>query len=339
MTHVPDPQLWESFFALDTVGALRRFSLGLDGSTPEKSALAYYISTWSAFIDSNDEAVFVPVAHLSVDRSAVKYGNAPVIFEGSNLWAWKPYFTAEALTQKLHDLEHLIVQNRNSTPNAHMTLVLIPEKDHVISRFMRKETRFNSFDRAADELSGRLAARGIPMIFKQPFIEIDRFLTRGEFDYSDSHLPAQCYVTVFGFVLEALGISWASVRNRIGLQKMPNFGDLSIKFGDRQPTQELAFQPCISGAASSQTAGTASFVDPLGNTWQEFRNDQAPIDRSVCILGDSHSSIYAQRKLTYLFAETFRHTRFEWNPCSIRKKSDVAAYDYIILEISSRFVV
>lgn len=176
MTHEPDPLLWESFFALDTVGALRRFSLGLDGSTPEKAALAYYISTWPVFNDSNDEAAFFPAAHLSADRSAVKYGSAPVIFEGSNLWAWKPYFTTEALKQKLDGLERLIVQVLKSTPNARITLVLIPEKDHVISRFMRKETRFDSFDRAADELSGRLAARGMPMIFRQPFVDIDRFL-------------------------------------------------------------------------------------------------------------------------------------------------------------------
>lgn len=92
-------------------------------------------------------------------------------------------------------------------------------------------------------------------------------------------------MTVFGFALEVLGISWASVRSQIGLQKLPNFGDLSIKFGDRQSSQELAFQPDISGGAASQTAGTASFEDPLGNTWQEFYNDQAQIDRSVCILG------------------------------------------------------
>ena len=339
MTHVHDPLLWGSFFALDTVGALRRFLLGLDSSTPEQAALAYYISTWPAFKDSNVEAAFVPAAHLSADRSAVKYGNAPVIFEGSNLWAWKPYYTTEALTQKLDDLEQLIIQIRNSNPNARMTLVLIPEKDHVISRFLRKETRFDAVDRAADALYTRLAAKGIPMIFKQPFVNIDHFLTLGDFDYGDSHLPARCYVTVFGFVLEALGISWASVRSQIGLQKLPTFGDLSIKFEDSQPRQELAFQPDIPGAAARQTAGTASFVDPLGNTWQEFRNDQALIDRSVCILGDSHSSICAQRKLTYLFANTFRHTHFEWNPCSIRKKSDIAAYDNVILEISSRFAV
>ncbi len=337
--HESDPLLWERFFAIDAVGALRQFAATLDTSVPEKAALSYYISTWTAFANPNDDAAFAPTSHLSADRSAVKYENSPVIFEGTNRWAWKPYFTNAALTQKLSDLERLVAQIRDSNPKARMILVLIPEKDHVISHYLRKETRFDAIERAVDTLSRDLVARGIPVIFTEPFVEIDRFLSLADFQYGDSHLPSRYYLTVFGFLLQALGISWSLVRDHIGLQQLPEFGDLSIKFENNQPSQVLALQPDIPGAAARQTAGTTSFADPLGETWQEFRNDQALIDQSVCILGDSHSSVFAQRKLTYLFANTFRDTHFEWNPCGIRQKPNVAAYNNVVLEVSSRFVV
>jgi hypothetical protein len=140
-------------------------------------------------------------------------------------------------------------------------------------------------------------------------------------------------------VLESLGVSWAAIQSHIGLQQLPVFEDLSTKFENIQPREVLTFQPHISGAAARQTAGSPSFADPLGATSQTFRNDAPLIDQSVCVLGDSHSSIEAQRKLTYLFANTFRDTHFEWNPCGIRQTPDTTGHDNVILEISSRFVL
>jgi hypothetical protein len=339
MIHECNSSLWKSFFELTSVGGLRRFAAGLDASSPENAALAYYISTWPAFANTDNGADFVPTHHLSTDRSAVKYGNAPVIFEGSNHWAWKPYVSTEALAQELDKLEHLVCSVRDSNPSARITLVLIPEKDHVISRYLRKETRFDTLEKAVGALSGHLVAQGIAVVFSQPFVEIDRFLSLGDFEYNDSHLPSRYYVTIFGFILQAMGISWAPISSKIGLKQVPEFGDLSVKFNDTQPNQTLAFQPDVPGTAAIQTAGTESFAKPLGETWQEFQSEKAIIDQSVCILGDSHSSIYSMRKLTYLFASTFRNTHFEWNPCGIRKTPDVSISDHIILEMSSRFAV
>ncbi|MEI6798130.1 MAG: hypothetical protein WCO04_02795 [Pseudomonadota bacterium] len=243
------------------------------------------------------------------------------------------------MAPKLRDLENLVGYIRDSNPKARMTLVLVPEKDHVMSRFLLKETRFDVIDRAVNMMSKRLATRGLPLIFSQPFVEIDRFLTLADFEYGDSHLPSRHYVTIFGFALESLGISWASLRDRIALLQLPEFGDLTLKFENTAPHPGVTFRPNMPDDCARQTAGTASFAQPLRDTWQTFRNDKALIDQSVCVLGDSHCSIHADRRLTYLFANTFRTADFVWNPSGIEKIPDVAAYDNVVLEISTRFTM
>lgn len=66
--------------------------------------------------------------------------------------------------------------------------------------------------------------------------------------------------------------------------------------------------------AIRQVGGSASFENPLGDTSQSFENDNALFDQHVLILGDSHSSILTQRRMTYLFAGTFQGVKFDWNP-------------------------
>lgn len=330
---------WADFFALNTVGALKRFCGALDLSVAEQAALAYYISTWPELPVCGDDEAFVPTAKLSPDRSAIMYGTAPVIFEGTNLWSWKPHFSVEQLSQKLSGLENLVGSIKQSNPDARMTLVLIPEKDYIISRFLLKEGRFQKFDAAVEAFGTRMSAMGISLIFSQPFRDIGSFRTLSDFEYSDSHLAGQEYVSLFGFTLESLGTRWDMVKSAVTLKKLPEFGDLAPKFTNSRPVQATALQPDFQDGKVNLTAGTETFADPLGDTWQEFRNDAPIVDQSVCLLGDSHCSIYSQRKLNYLFANTYRETRFEWNPCGIRKMPDVASYDNVVLEISSRFAV
>lgn len=331
--------LWAEFFELTTVGGLRRLAAKLDSSFPEQAALSYYISTWADVEQSADDTVFVPGHMVSPDRSAIFYGNAPVIFEGTNQWSWKPYFSTAELNGKMSVLANVVAGIREANPDARMTLVLIPEKDYVISRFFLKEDRFAAFEEAVDVLTESMTKCGVSVVHRQPFYGSERFQSLADFEYPDSHLTGNNYVTIFGFVLETLGVSWSSVKNDIGLRRLPEFGDLAAKFENGKPTQVLTLQPDMPGANVAQTAGSETFAESLGDTWQEFRNDAALVDQSVCLLGDSHCSIYSQRKLNYLFTNTFRETHFEWNPCGIRKKPDVTNFDNVVLEISSRFVV
>lgn len=338
MNLVSDPELWETFFALKTMGRLRQFRSNLDHSVPERAALAYYISTWP-FDSAPDEAPFVPGSSLSPDRTAVMYGDAPVIFEGTNHWCMKPYLPAEALRSKLAGLEHLVGSIRRSNPNVRMTLVLVPEKDHVISRFILSEDRFVRMEEAVAALDERLAALDVKLIFDQPFRGLSETMGPEDFRYGDSHLASRNYLKILEFVLQALGVGSAAAHHDIALSDQPVFGDLAAKFAGGRGAREMDARPGVANSRVVQVAGTETFASPLGATWQEFMNDSPSINESICILGDSHCSIYEQRRLTYVFANLYRKTRFTWNPCGIREKPGALDFDNIVLETSSRFVV
>jgi hypothetical protein len=220
-----------------------------------------------------------------------------------------------------------------------VALAIVPEKDYVISRFFLNEERFLNLKAAIDRLKINMESIGVPLVFDQPFQGINKFQELSAYEEYDSHLPGLNYVTIFGFLLKALGIEWESVRPSVKLIAMPEFGDLDKKFNEAQPGSSLILKPDVPSGRALQVDGAESFADPLSNTWQDFWNESPIIEKSVCILGDSHSSIFAQRKLTYLFANTFQSVHFEWNPCGTRKLSDVSKYDIVVLEISSRFIV
>lgn len=331
--------LWDNFFGLRNVGELKQFHAQLDPSIPEQAALHFYISSWPAFITGEDDSYFAPAQHLSPDRSAVFYGKAPVVFEGTNNWAWKPFYSTEALITKLNGLINVVSGVRKSNTDANMTMILVPEKDYVISKYVLGENRFDRFDAAIGFLQSKLEPMGVKLIFQQPFLGMGKFQSLSEFEYMDSHLAGKNYITIFGFALESLGASWAAVKPNVGMKLLPEFCDLMSKFENGPPKSTLISQPNIPQSSVELVDGFETFAEPLGNTWQEFRNDQPLVDQSICLLGDSHCSIFSKRKMTYLFASTFRRTKFSWNPCGIRETPDVTGYENVVLEISSRFVV
>lgn len=334
-----DTKLWSDFFALETVGELKTLFKRLDISIPEQAAISYYISTWPDFIHGKDDETFCPGNFVSRDRSAVMFGKMPVIFEGTNNWSWKAYYPAEDLIAKTESLKNSISVLRELNPVAKMSLLLIPEKDYLISRFFLKEDRFSALNSAIASLQTWLEKLDIALIYEKPFHRIDKFQTASDFEYMDSHLPGRNYVSMFGTYLADLGMPWTDIRQSITLKNMPQFGDLATKFAEGIPAAVPMLQPDVPQSTVTQISGNETFADPLGDTWQDFSNDEPLVDQSICLLGDSHCSIYEQRKITYLSANTFRETHFEWNPCGIRKKTDIASYDNVLLEISSRFTV
>ena len=334
-----DQALWDEFFSIGTIGELRLLAANLDHSVPVQSALAYYISTWHDLIGGDDGSAFFPGTRLSRDRSAIFYGNAPVIFDGTNKWCVKPHLSADELFARTRGLRNSVTSVRDANPHSRITLLLVPEKDHILSRFMRNETRFAALDEAIGRLSADMKRMEVAVVFDQPFRGLDSFMSLADFEYKDTHLAGRLYVTIFGFVIASLGLDWPAIREAVSMSRVPEIGDLAGKFDNSVPAPVLGLQPDVPSSAVVQTAGSETFASPLGDTWQEFTNSAALVDRSVCLLGDSHCSIYAQRKLTYLFAGCFRQVHFEWNPCGIRKPPDLKNPDYILLEMSSRFAV
>lgn len=41
--------IWDAYFALQTVGDLRKFQMAMNLTDPKQAALSYYISTWPLF--------------------------------------------------------------------------------------------------------------------------------------------------------------------------------------------------------------------------------------------------------------------------------------------------
>lgn len=339
MNNKKESALWDEFFSLKTIGGLKKFLECLDVSIPEQAAISYYIMTWPDFIHGGNKDVFLPGNFVSRDRSAIMFGEVPVIFEGTNNWAWKSYYPVEDLIDKISLLNNKASRLRNLMPDARMSLVLVPEKDYLISQFLLKEDRFSALNEAIASMHKWLKDLEITLVYEKPFLGINEFQTCSDFEYEDSHLPGRNYVSIFGTYLADLGLPWAKIHKAITLNNMPNFGDLTNKFDWSLPGPVPMMKPNFSQSKVIQTAGTKTFAEPLGDTWQKFFNEEPLVDQSICLLGDSHCSIYERRNITYLCANTFRDTYFEWNPCGIRKNPDIGCYDYVLLEISSRFIV
>ena len=189
------------------------------------------------------------------------------------------------------------------------------------------------------KFSEDLGARGIEVVYRQPILGMDNYMKLAEMEYWDSHLHGKNYIGIFSQALRALGLDWATAKPHVGLTRIPAYGDLSDKFSIRPTMPRDVYLPNVGAARTSLLAGSETFEDPLGKTWQLIGNEAPVIDRSVCILGDSHSSIFSKRHLTYLFASLYRRCEFFWNPCEIRGYSNMQPCDDIVMEISCRFVV
>ncbi|WP_226583433.1 hypothetical protein [Acuticoccus sediminis] len=228
---------------------------------------------------------------------------------------------------------------KDKYPNTLITLAIIPEKDYLISKFFLNEDRFSTVTATISAISMRLQDHGIPVVFDAPFANIEKHHDLDRFQYWDSHLTGQHYIIIFSRLLRALGIDWADVKPFISMRTQVEYGDLREKFEGEHPAPNESFMPHIDAARLQLRHGQETFQSPLGDTWQVIINEYPLIDRSVCIFGDSHSSILSQKRLTYLFASTYRDCTFYWNPSGVRGNLPEIEPDHVVLEISSRFVL
>lgn len=324
------------FLQLETGKDLVEFASSLDPANPYHRAFGYYISTWNL---AQDYTAFEPVKYVAEDGSAILYGNCPVVFGGSNCWAEKCYAELADYEAKLEQLYKRCASIRKGSPSAKICLLMVPEKDFVISVILLKEDRFSKMLQAIVAFRNRLRGIGIELVFEDAVVGMDKYQTVADFEYFDSHLAPRNYVILFSRALEVMGFDWAKVRPRVGMVKMNVYFDLQTKFGDTKVRPLNVYDIDFKDEAIRQVAGSPTFAEPLGDTSQTFRNDAAIFDENVLVLGDSHSSILEKRRLTYLFAGTFRSVHFDWNPAGVRGVVDTSAYDTILLEISSRFVL
>jgi hypothetical protein len=336
MNHTEQP--WAAFFSLETIGELQFFreNLSLDG--PEHRAFARYIDSWDVWDEANGSAPFDPLAYVSKDLSCAMLYGCPCVFMGSNTWAVSVESDPGLYINKMSQLATRICAIRLANPNAIMSVSVIPEKDYIVERMFKSEDRNFALDEPMQMLRTALASCDIRMIFDEYLDGLSAYQTIDNYAYPDSHLPSENYIQVLARQLAHADIPFAQVHERLMLQPMNEYCDLvdKLSLGIENP---IPFRlPNISGPEPELIAGTQSFATPLGETKQVF-SQAMPIDsRKVLILGDSHSSVYTKRKLTYLNAHIFGGTDFHWNPCGIRAVVGEVPHEIITMEISQRFL-
>ena len=329
--------IFPKLFKLTSIKELENFIVSLDKENPIEESLVYYARSWLDVVEDNKH--FVPSSYISNDLSVIRLGNCPVIFQGSNGWCAKHKLDQRQVENKLNAIYNRCTILRKQNPNKKICLVIIPEKDYVIKEFILKEQQFTAIRDSIDGLKRKLESIDCCLVFDKPVEKLNSCESIESYRYPDSHLLPACYAHIFLEVVENLGLSSAMAEQEISFKERIVYGDLSKKFsGDPLPPYTVQ-DPHFEGATVKQISGNGTFGKPLGKTSQAFRNETPTIFKDVVILGDSHSSIFKQRRLTYMFANSFVKTEFEWNPMDVRSEMGATTSDCIVLESSLRFLV
>ena len=95
------------------------------------------------------------------------------------------------------------------------------------------------------------------------------------------------------------------------------------------------------GSDAEVTVNSSDLKIPLRDNHVIYKNNKAPIKKTLLIFGDSHSSIGINPQLTYIATNYFSHVEFIWNPFCVHgvklKNLSLQNYDYILFETAQRF--
>jgi hypothetical protein len=330
--------LWQSFFSLQTIKGLKELLNSLDPAIPAHASLLHYSESWQDALASLDSAEFNPSSYLSSDRSAIMLGSCPVLFMGTNQWAEKPHADclqhSKAMSRFISNLERL----RETYRNQRVAVVVVPEKDYVINRMFIGAGRYESIDESLESVKHKIARLDMELIYNCTLEGLDGYMEISDFEYSDSHLASANYIQIFCRICKAFGLNHNEIHAQMSMAESDVYGDLCGRFLDTLIVPRRMFLPYYPSAIISLIDGSKSFESPLGNTWQRLLNQNPIVEGGVLILGDSHSSICDERRLTYLASGAFRSTEFFWNPCGVRSALPETSSEYVILEISCRFL-
>ena len=331
--------LQTDFFRLSSVRELRRFSDSLADDSPVDLAFAFLIGSWTWHKETDPDAAFSPRLAITEDLSAGMLGERPIIFMGTNHWAAKPYLSLEYHIEKVTSYANHLKRMREIFRKNRVVLSIVPEKDYVIDKHFLQTGRFQVVDDAMSYLAQLCSDIEIPMLFNEYLAPLREYETEAEFSYFDTHLPGKHYVQIFSRLLGQCGHSWQDIVGYFTMLDNPGYGDLRTKFSDLATFPPLPKLPALKAERLAIVAGTPSFSEPLGSTWQSISNETPLLPGKALVLGDSHSSILAQRHLTYLCAAAFEKCLFYWNPVGVRETPEPTDADVVILETSLRFVL
>ncbi|RKQ70175.1 hypothetical protein [Oceanibaculum indicum] len=332
------PESIARFFDLRKAGELQDFIAGLDPADPLQAALRRYALTWPASSSTDGDAAFDPARHLSTDLSAALLGDCPCIFLGSNDWAIRAMAPIEALDDNVRLFARHVRYVRRQYRDREVLAVVVPEKDFLMDALFTRTGDYAGMTEAMKRLGAKLKENGINLLFNQFIDGLEKYQPREELLYFDTHLPTRNYVQILANVLQTLDLDWRNVQPSLHVIEGEQSDNLLEKLTTRPEERQPVYVPDFPGASVTLSAGDEGYRTPLGETWQRYANKNPIIAKKVLLLGDSHSSIYANRKLTYLFSSVFAETEFHWNPCGMRGVLPETDADIVILEISQRFM-
>lgn len=272
---------------------------------------------------------------VSEDLSCIMYRDIPVIYHGSNNWSPRrlgPPETLSGLMDKWRKHLHGLL-DKLQVP---VYLAIVPEKDVVVRELLgHGEQNYYLHGAAqcfADEFRGRLAGvTSINDVINSPDSSVRNYR------YYDSHLLSRDYLKIFICAIQSFGLAsrvdWSSIQ----LKSDSIYGDLAVKLGRQSPKEEFLSLHCNNESAAL-VDGHPTFSSPLRSTYQIFSNPSSNLDAKVALFGDSHCSVYAQKKLTYLFANTFSRCDFYWDSMCVNSQDKARYADFVFLEISQRFL-
>jgi hypothetical protein len=327
------------FFELTNYFELKNFEKLLDRADPFSNAMSYLCRSCMQKLDHEGEKNFNPAQFLSDDMSAAIIGKWPVVFMGTNSWAMKPYMDLDVHLVKMNQIYNRINEIRLLFPDKDISCVIVPEKDYVLDTHFNNDYKFKEIDELILTLDKFCVNIGINFHFSDYLISLKKYEKKEDFEYPDTHLPARHYVQIYSKILKGIGINWPDISSNFTMKDLTVYGDLLTKFTSLDFGPRVTKSPSVNNENLAVQAGTATFGDPLGSTWQSIKNFNPLISGKVLILGDSHSSILDQHRLTYLFAATFETCDFFWNPLGIRGNIEETDADYIVIEISQRFLL
>ncbi|WP_156387724.1 hypothetical protein [Methylobacterium sp. Leaf399] len=323
--------------AIDTVAGLLDFNASLDISKITDHAIKIKIERFIERQNLDAHSSFDPTRFLSMDLSSIIYGLSPVIFMGTNEWAIKRLLDLDSLDKKTDYYTHR-VNCISERVKGRVAFIIIPEKDFVMDRIAKRRLYTDDMDHSLAKLTDAAQAKGNVFVYDNFINALPFWASEDDYAYADSHLLGRDYLSIFFETLDGLGLNSSAIRNNFVIQKARSYGDLNYKFGSALIEHEYYLIPYFLDKSQLLRSGSSSFESPLGKTVQKFMNPNATIKASIEIFGDSHSSIFDQFRLTYLFASIFEKCSFHWVPWGGIPEEFSSDADFVIMEMSQRFV-
>lgn len=330
--------IWSDFFDLKTIKDLKEFRESLSSHSAKDRAFSRYIDSWNILDKVTAAHAFKPTSYVSEDLSCAIFHGCPSVFMGSNSWAKAAETDATFYKKRIAQLASRICCVRKDNPNAIISVAVIPEKDYIITRMLASDSQTDVRDELMHMLRKTLAAHDIHLIFNEFLDGLSAFQTLDDYVFPDSHLPAGNYIQVLARQAVHAGVAWPDIQDKLTFRPHDEYCDLVDKLHIGATNPISIPLPVMSNPEAVLTYGSQTFEDPLGDTRQVLRQAEPIDDRAILILGDSHSSIYEKRKLTYLNSHVFRETTFHWNPCGFRTDVGHVSQSIIAMEVAQRFL-